>query len=455
MMAKKFRRGLVWFRGSDLRTADNLPLTDAHDQCDEVAHLCFINPSIFRPVSDEGPKMGWKRFLFFYEAICDLHQNLTLYDTQLILAVGDPVVVIPQFCLTNGFTDLYYFDEPVHDEKVESQLLKTSLTDSIPEFEVHVYWGGGTLLSPTKLPFPIESLSSYTDFRMGVEEKCLLQQILAPLELPVLWKPEPSALECSLLDSCVVKRLSDGDFYYHFFQLWDSFCQLQGKEEWKLLPVGLNQEDARRFIDMRSDTSCSSISSFPWKGGENNARQRLSGYFSSDSISSYRQERNGMIGTEYSTKLSPFLALGCLSSTQIFCEIQRYEERVSGRDENTSLLVAELLWRDYMRFYSLKYGNKLFLLGGVQGQIGRNKHVWSRNFELFKLWVDGKTGYPTVDAHMKELAATGYMSNRGRQIVASFLVRDLKLDWRLGAEVFERLLLDYDPCSNYGKRDLC
>ena len=60
------------------------------------------------------------------------------------------------------------------------------------------------------------------------------------------------------------------------------------------------------------------------------------------------------------------------------------------------------------------------------------------------------TGYPFVDANMRELKATGFMSNRGRQVVASFLVNDLGLDWRMGAEHFEAFLLDYDPCSNYG-----
>ena len=60
------------------------------------------------------------------------------------------------------------------------------------------------------------------------------------------------------------------------------------------------------------------------------------------------------------------------------------------------------------------------------------------------------TGYPFIDANMREMLCTGYMSNRGRQVVASFLVRDLEQDWRIGAEYFESQLLDYDVCSNYG-----
>jgi len=66
------------------------------------------------------------------------------------------------------------------------------------------------------------------------------------------------------------------------------------------------------------------------------------------------------------------------------------------------------------------------------------------------LWREGKTGFPLVDANMRELAATGFMSNRGRQNVASFLTKNLGIDWRMGAEWFESVLIDYDACSNWG-----
>lgn len=76
--------------------------------------------------------------------------------------------------------------------------------------------------------------------------------------------------------------------------------------------------------------------------------------------------------------------------------------------------------------------------------------AWKQDKAAFEKWCQGKTGVPFVDANMRELLLTGWMSNRGRQNVASFLVKDLKLDWRLGAEWFESLLLDHDVCSNYG-----
>ena len=77
------------------------------------------------------------------------------------------------------------------------------------------------------------------------------------------------------------------------------------------------------------------------------------------------------------------------------------------------------------------------------------KRQWNTNPRLFQAWKDGKTGYPIIDANMLELKATGFMSNRGRQIVCSFLAIELNIDWRLGAEYFEETLIDYNVEANW------
>merc|ERR1712216_722165 len=79
-----------------------------------------------------------------------------------------------------------------------------------------------------------------------------------------------------------------------------------------------------------------------------------------------------------------------------------------------------------------------------------DKTPWHGTRKALEQWKEGRTGDPLVDANMRELAATGFMSNRGRQNVASYLILDLGVDWRYGAAHFEELLLDYDPCSNWG-----
>ena len=115
-------------------------------------------------------------------------------------------------------------------------------------------------------------------------------------------------------------------------------------------------------------------------------------------------------------------------------------------NQSTYWVIFELLWRDYFRFVCYKYGDSVFHETGIM-----NKRLpWSQDKVKFEAWREGRTGVPFVDANMRELARTGWMSNRGRQNVASFLVKDLGLDWRLGAEWFESQLLDHDVCSNYG-----
>lgn len=152
-----------------------------------------------------------------------------------------------------------------------------------------------------------------------------------------------------------------------------------------------------------------------------------------------------MIGVDFSTKFSPWLALGCISPRYIYEQIKKYEvERTA--NQSTYWVIFELLWRDYFKFVALKYGNRIFYMNGLQ-----DKHVpWNTDMKMFDAWKEGRTGVPFVDANMRELALTGFMSNRGRQNVASFLTKDLGLDWRLGAEWFEYLLVDHDVCSNYG-----
>ena len=81
---------------------------------------------------------------------------------------------------------------------------------------------------------------------------------------------------------------------------------------------------------------------------------------------------------------------------------------------------------------------------------GRVRKQWWLNFDKLHLWREGKTGMPFVDANMRELLLTGFQSNRGRQNVASFLTKNLGVDWRAGAEWFESQLIDYDVCANWG-----
>jgi deoxyribodipyrimidine photo-lyase len=109
-------------------------------------------------------------------------------------------------------------------------------------------------------------------------------------------------------------------------------------------------------------------------------------------------------------------------------------------------LIFELIWRDYFKYVSLKYGNRIFLRSGIL----EKNYTWFQDESKKASWINGTTREPFVNANMKELAATGWMSNRGRQNVASYWAKELEQDWRIGAAYFESMLLDYDVHSNWG-----
>jgi deoxyribodipyrimidine photo-lyase len=116
-----------------------------------------------------------------------------------------------------------------------------------------------------------------------------------------------------------------------------------------------------------------------------------------------------------------------------------------GANESSYWLWFELLWRDYFRILHLKWGSALYHARGLS-----DAPPPQHNPKWFEKWCVGNTGESIVDAGMRELAATGYLSNRLRQVVASYLIYDLNCDWRAGAAWFESQLIDYDVYSNQG-----
>ena len=186
-----------------------------------------------------------------------------------------------------------------------------------------------------------------------------------------------------------------------------------------------------------------------WNGDEDCAQKHLARYFASTLPGRYKTTRNGLIGTDYSTKFSPWLATGAISAAQIYQALQDHEATHGGND-STYWIWFELLWRDHFRLMMRRFGHQLFRPEGLTQsplpQATNTKH----NVQGFKRWCTGQTGNDFIDAGMRELAATGYLSNRMRQNVASFLIHDLGADWRAGAAWFEHCLIDFDVHSNQG-----
>ena len=121
-------------------------------------------------------------------------------------------------------------------------------------------------------------------------------------------------------------------------------------------------------------------------------------------------------------------------------------EREIEKNESTYWLIFELIWRDYFKYISLKHGHSFFHLGGIL----KKEYSWNTKPDFLLKWVEGKTAEPFVNANMIELKKTGFMSNRGRQNVASYFAKNMLMDWRMGAAYFEQQLIDYDVHSNWG-----
>ncbi|KAL6065516.1 Cryptochrome DASH [Balamuthia mandrillaris] len=277
------------------------------------------------------------------------------------------------------------------------------------------------------LPFKERSAPDvFTQFRKAIEQhaRCVGSQRVFPAPLP---RPSP--------------RVS-----FHA----KSFLQEKGLDAGELPSLeALLGQDYSHGATTTTTAESSPRPVLPFKGGEQEALDRVQSYiWDKDCLRTYKETRNGLLGADYSSKFSPWLAHGCLSPRYVYQQVKRYEEeRV--KNDSTYWLLFELLWRDFFVCFALKHGNTLFHKYGPQGQSPQHPN-WSQDRELFNRWAEGRTGIPFIDANMRELNVSGFMSNRGRQNVASFLAKDLNIDWRMGAEYFESLLLDYDPASNYG-----
>jgi deoxyribodipyrimidine photo-lyase len=388
----------VWFR-NDLRVDDHPPLLEAASSRRLLA-VAVLDPRHWAPGPLGFPKMGARRARFTLESLSDLRRALRARGSELVVRHGLPEEVLPPLFRSAGVETLLTHDEPFSEEQDALEAVHARSLALGLRLRTRALWGAGTLYDLDDLPYPLEDLPEvFTRFRKDVEKHARIPRALdAPNTLP----PPPDGV-----DAGTVPTLAD-------------------------LGFDAPDDDPRAVL--------------AFEGGATAGRARVAHYFfEADALRRYKETRNGLIGPNYSSKLSPWLALGCLSARRVAAEVRRYEgERIA--NESTYWLIFELLWRDYFRFLAAAEGDRIFRRGGIK----RRSLSWSRDRPVFDRWREGRTGLPFVDANMRELAATGFMSNRGRQNVASFLARTLRIDWRWGARHFESELLDHDPASNWG-----
>ncbi len=385
---------IVWFR-DDLRVDDNPTLVDAVAAADEVVPIYVADPRRQGETQYGTEKRGPHRASFRRESLLDLRESLRDRGSDLLVRTGRVETVIPDLAEQVDAAAVYAQTKPATEERQREHAVRDSLPEAVA-FEPR--WTH-TLYHIDDLPTPYDCIDdTFTPWRKAVEQGASVRD---PVSAP---ETVPTA------------------------------------------DLGVDSGELPTLTAVDAEPPSDDRGVLPFEGGESAGKRRLEAYFwEGDHLREYKTTRNGLVGADYSSKFSAWLAAGCLSPRWINREVQRYEdERVS--NEDTNWMRFELLWRDFFQFQFRKYGADFFAPTGIRNVDKR----WDRDREAFDRWTTGETGVPFVDANMRELNRTGYMSNRGRQNVASFLVDALGVDWRWGAAFFEQQLVDYDVASNWG-----
>lgn len=394
--------GLYWFE-HDLRLQNNQALSQLLSAV-EQAHLIYIfQPQWFDKNDFDQCAMGSHRYRFIQESLNDLRQQLMDNGQQLHIYYGEPADIIPALCEQYSCT---HFAKHFHtgvNERNQYQKLVNILNSERSVAHVNCMTANSyTLYNQHDLPMALEDLPDvFSPFRRKVEKD-------ASPSLPVTLDLEALPVPCDK----------------------NAFTALN------LPPI----EDAN-VNHKHTNTTIQRLI-----GGETQASAQMHYYtFATQGLSTYKETRNGLEGWDFSSKLSPWLAAGCISARQVAAAITDYEI-IYGSNDSTYWLFFELLWREFYQWQQYKHGHRLYHKQGIQQHAPTGTH----NPDIFNQWCTGTTDYPIVNACMRQLNATGFMSNRGRQLVASCFVHELGLDWQYGAAYFEQQLIDFDPASNWG-----
>lgn len=376
----------------DLRLADNPALTEACRQSDTVLPV-FCLPDYQQVTAWGFPRYHARQRQFLMQTLADLQTALNAQGSRLWLIEDNPLVTLSNLLRQTG-ADTIYCQTPVTPE--EQRFLRDLRGAGLPVKDLFQ----STLFHPEALAFPLSDLpDTFTPFRQRLE-----QQGVEPASPLAMAQLPPFTGETGLPEPNKI-LLSEG------------------------------ADDPRSSFPFHSPR---------FKGGEAAGLAHLSDWFSDQRAYHYKATRNGLTGIDFSSKFSPWLATGAISARQIYACCRRYAAS-HGENDGSRWMIFELLWRDYFFFLQMKYGTRLW------GARGIGCREWPQpDMQYFSAWCNGTTGSELVDAAMHELCATGYLSNRLRQVVASYLIYDLKGDWRAGAAWFEHHLLDFCPAVNQG-----
>jgi deoxyribodipyrimidine photo-lyase len=432
-----------WFRHGDLRLHDNSALTHSSvlAKGDEEKRRCKVLPifcfdkRIFgnNSLTPSGSlKCGPRRAKFIIESVIDLRQRLQEHlHSQLLVGYGEPAEIFDK--LLGQLHDRSEIDgddnfeldanivcqeEPAKEERAGVREVSAILTkynvDRVIK-RVQRIWGS-TLYMPHKMPFK-KNFADVSNRCQGFTNRMVHLHKIAELHPIPKYLPFLDRLQSEMLT--YMPTLED----------------LGYTDEQILLA---------NTTDRRSKSAL-------FRGGETAGLARVQEYiWDTDMLKDFSRMRNRPITENHSTMFSAWLAHGCLSPRFVASEAMRnVRERYT--QHGNVIAQQDLVKRDFCKYYAVKHSNRTFRrIGPVPQRYGSDRYIKrSRSIKNFNAWKEGRTGYPLVDASMRELAATGYISDRCRLIASSFLCNDLHHQWTVGADWFESNLIDYNVFCNW------
>lgn len=389
-MSKKI---LVWFR-NDLRLHDNEMLVEAIAKSEEILPVFCFDPRQFEMTSYHSFKTGSVRAKFLIESVSGLRKSLQCLGGDLFIVNGKPEEVLPDLVSKYEIAEVYHHRE-VASEETE---ISTQVEDLLWKQKVNLkHFIGHTLYNKEDLPFPIKDIPDvFAQFKKKTERDAIVKPcFLTPQQI--------------------------------------NFVKV---DEWGDLP---NLQELCANLTEKELTEKTEII-----GGETEALTHLHDFLHTGegiALSNTTLKKNSIV-----SKLSAWLALGCLSPREVYWKMKEAEASY-GLKPYFNQIVLGLLWRDYFRFMFKKYRNTFFKSKGFSLQPRQKTDL---NIELLNAWKTGNTEQPLVNSLMIELNTTGYLSNSARQLVAAYLVYELNVNWVYGAAYFEEKLIDYAPASNWG-----
>ncbi|WP_316746739.1 DASH family cryptochrome [Pedobacter gandavensis] len=391
----KSKRILVWFR-NDLRLHDNEMLVEALAKSESILPVYFFDPQYFQETRFETLKTGVQRAKFLLESVAALRLSFQQLGGDILLVHGSPEDFMTKLVTDFDISEVYHHREVAPEET----LISTRMEDLLWKQKINLkHFIGHTLYNKEDLPFPIKDIPDvFAQFKKKTERDAMVKAcFLSPEEI--------------------------------------TFVE---NEDWGTLPT---------LADLGFEVVSDDFGPDVFTGGEAAGLAHLKELLLEGSEIHQKPLKNAGDKPGFSSRLSGWLSLGCLSPRKVYWMLKAAEAEFGG-NANFNQILLGLLWRDYFRFMFKKHGIAFF-----QEPEAVEKELFSpadiENPDLLK-WKNGDTGHPIIDRYMQELNAHGFIPHTGRLLVSTFLIHILKIHWTNGAVYFEEKLIDYAPASNWG-----